>query len=238
MSGPDPSRPDPSRSDTASAPDDGETDDGETDGGETDGGETTNQETDGRRRRGARRRAALLEATVAVIARDGVAGVTHRAVAAEAGVGKSAVTHQFSGLDDLLVAALRADTEELVAALPDGAPDVAALAGELVRFAAAHHARVLVGYELYLLAARRPALRPAVEHWLTELGTLVGRHTDDPVRAHAAVTVVDGYLLQALTSDTEPDATELSALLTAVLPTPWPQPGPAAAGPGAGSPPR
>jgi TetR/AcrR family transcriptional regulator, regulator of biofilm formation and stress response len=176
-------------------------------------------ETDGRRLRGAHRRAQLIDATVRVIARDGVAGVTHRAVAAEADVPKSAATYHFTSLDDLLVAALRSDTEQLVAALPstpDGS-DIGWLAEELVRFAEQHREQVVVGYELYLLAARRPALRPAVDLWLDVIGGLIRHHTDDPVRVRTCVAAVDGYVLQSLTTGVEPSATELAALLRIAL---------------------
>ena len=176
-------------------------------------------ETDGRRLRGAHRRMQLIDATVRVIARDGVAGVTHRAVAAEAGVPKSAATYHFTSLDDLLVAALRSDTERLVAALPstpDGS-DIGWLAEELVLFIEQHREQVVAGYELYLFAARRPALRPAVGLWLDVVGGLICHHTDDPVRVRACVAVIDGYTLQSLTTGVEPSATELAALLRLTL---------------------
>lgn len=172
-------------------------------------------ETDGRRLRGARRRAQLIDATVRVIARDGVGSATHRSIAAEAGVPKSAATYHFASLDDLLIAALRANPEQLVAALPhsSGADGAAWLAQELVQFVHQHRDRVIVGYELYLLAARRPALRPAVDHWLGVLQDLIARHTDDPVRVRAGAAAVDGYILQSLTTGTEPSATELAEIL-------------------------
>ena len=62
---------------------------------------------DGRRARGEQRRSELLAATLTVIERDGVAGVSHRAVAAVADVSVASITYHFPTLDDLLVAALR-----------------------------------------------------------------------------------------------------------------------------------
>jgi hypothetical protein len=73
--------------------------------------------------------------------------------------------------------------------------DLTWLAEELVRFVQRHSERVLVDHELYLLAARRPALRPAVDHWLSVLGDLIGRHTSNPVHVRACAAV-DGYILQ------------------------------------------
>jgi len=179
----------------------------------------TDQETDGRRLRGARRRAQLIDAAVRVIARDGVAGLTHRSVAAESGIPKSAATYHFTSLDELLTAALRADTEQLVAALPTPAVDgdVALLAEELVRFVQQHRDRVIVGYELYLLATRRPALRPAVGYWLAVLHDLIGRHTADPIRVRTGAAAVDGYILQSLVTGVEPRTAELTEILRVAL---------------------
>jgi DNA-binding transcriptional regulator YbjK len=65
------------------------------------------QGVDGRRARGEQRRNELLAATLAVIERDGVAGVSHRRVAAVADVSVASITYHFPTLDDLLVAALQ-----------------------------------------------------------------------------------------------------------------------------------
>src|SRR3954467_8683342 len=63
-------------------------------------------QVDGRKVRGEKRRTELIEATLRIIERNGVAGVTHRTVAAEAGVPTTSTTYHFSSLDDLLIAAL------------------------------------------------------------------------------------------------------------------------------------
>src|SRR5690606_12519006 len=62
--------------------------------------------TDGRRLKGRLRRRRLLDATMRVIERAGVAAVSQRVVAQEAAVPPSAVTYYFPTVDDLLVAAL------------------------------------------------------------------------------------------------------------------------------------
>ena len=50
---------------------------------------------------------AIVHATVSIVARDGVAAVTHRRVALEAGVALSSTTWHFETKTDILVAALR-----------------------------------------------------------------------------------------------------------------------------------
>ena len=48
------------------------------------------------------RRQLILDAAMRIVVRDGVRGVRHRAVAAEAGVPLSATTYYFKDIDDLL----------------------------------------------------------------------------------------------------------------------------------------
>jgi len=71
------------------------------------------------RRRGERTRQAIVEAVVRVLARDGVRGVSHRAVAAEAGVNLSQTTYYFVDRYDLVASAFAASigggTQELEA---------------------------------------------------------------------------------------------------------------------------
>ena len=54
-----------------------------------------------------RTREAIVAATVRIVAREGVAAVTHRRVAAEAGVALSSTTWHFAAKADILEAALR-----------------------------------------------------------------------------------------------------------------------------------
>lgn len=175
--------------------------------------------TDGRHLRGERRRALLVDAALTVVARDGAAAVTHASVAAAAGLGRSAVSHHFSSIDDLLAAALRSGTEALVAEMPSphAGDDLSWFATELVRLFALNRGRVAAGYELYLLAARQPALRPAVEEWTGLLAELAGRHTTDPDRARLCAAAVDGYFLQQLARASDPSTGELERLLRAAI---------------------
>ena len=65
-------------------------------------------ETTGVRAEASRRtRDAIVAATVRIVAREGVAAVTHRRVAAEAGVALSSTTWHFAAKADILEAALR-----------------------------------------------------------------------------------------------------------------------------------
>ncbi len=55
--------------------------------------------------RGQRRRLEILDAALRIMARDGLRAVSHRAVAAEAGVPLAATTYYFSDLEDLITEA-------------------------------------------------------------------------------------------------------------------------------------
>jgi DNA-binding transcriptional regulator YbjK len=118
-------------------------------------------------------RAAIIEATVRLIGSDGVDGVTHRAVAREAGVSLSSTTYHFASKDEIVSEALRrvaAIEIERIARdaerLADGHPDVPSIARALAAWLTEQVEgegllRVRAGYHLQLEAARRPELRAA-----------------------------------------------------------------------------
>jgi len=121
--------------------------------------------------RGEERRERILRAALLVIGERGVAGATHRSVAAQAGVPTATTTYYFATLDELLedalrlfvgeeIAALREATDELLSGGGSSPAEVADLVESvLVR---SEHDRMLVAvaqFDLYVEAARRPALR-------------------------------------------------------------------------------
>ncbi|KSB87543.1 TetR family transcriptional regulator [Caulobacter vibrioides] len=63
------------------------------------------------------RRQALVAAAEAVLARDGVAGTSVRAICAQAGVSAGLLRHYFEGVDDLVAAAYEAVDQRIDAAL-------------------------------------------------------------------------------------------------------------------------
>jgi DNA-binding transcriptional regulator YbjK len=173
---------------------------------------------DGRRMRGELRRSELLRATLTVIERDGVAGVSHRAVAATAEVSVASITYHFPTLDDLLVAALSWAAEDLAAELDGQASELGARpADELARLiehsVVRRRGRSLALYELYLYAARRPELREMAQAWLVPLNEIARAFTADPQKARLLVAALDGLLMQALIGAREVDRADLAALL-------------------------
>ncbi|MCP2250727.1 transcriptional regulator, TetR family [Lentzea aerocolonigenes] len=173
---------------------------------------------DGRRARGEKKRRAIVEATLRVIERDGVAGVTHRSVAREAGVPTTAPTYYFATLDDLLIATLvqaaEETCEEMLGTVARGgtAREIAAMLAKAVN---ENRGRTLAEYELYLLAGRRPELRAAARRWL-DLAVEAMRPAD-PVAFRALLAAVDGLLIQGLIADVAPNEDELEPIVSFLI---------------------
>lgn len=166
--------------------------------------------------RGERRRAELIEATLQVIEREGVGGVSHRAVATVAGVSPSAALHHYPSLDDLLVAALVSANQSSVYAV-EAVEDISGLADVLTRYITEHRTRFVAVYELYLLAARRPALRPEAYRWISSVEDAARRLGADETGTRALCAALDGLGLQALLSEQIPDRAETTEVLRRTL---------------------
>lgn len=147
------------------------------------------------------RRIAL--AALEVVADKGVEGLTHRRVAAVAGIPLGSTTYHFATLDDLLAAAIveakgATDTELAAWAekLGPGA-DLAGLVADYVLDALTHHwGRTVVEHELYMAALRRPQLRALSREWDEAFPAVLSRHTD-AVTAQTVAMVVDGMYVRA-----------------------------------------
>ncbi|MFF2193478.1 TetR/AcrR family transcriptional regulator [Streptomyces sp. NPDC058157] len=164
------------------------------------------------------RRQRIVDAAIRVVGAKGIAGLSHRSVAAEADVPLGSTTYHFKTLDDLLVAALRqagaAYAPELV--LRPGEDLVGALTRLLGGLLGTDRTRAELEYELYLEALRRPALRPVAAEWCEAVVAALADHADE-VTARALVAVMDGITLQALLTDTPYDAEYAREILARVL---------------------
>jgi AcrR family transcriptional regulator len=108
-----------------------------------------------------RTRARLLDAAVQCLVEDGYAGTTMQRVQAAAGVSRGTLTHHFSSMHELLVAAIRhvatGQLAELQSLLRSDAGDPIPL---LHRFMSGP--MFLAGLELWVAARTNPALREAL----------------------------------------------------------------------------
>lgn len=128
-----------------------------------------------RQARGEARHRDILVATLALVRRGGIAAVTSRAVAREAGVPLGSLSYYFGGKDELLeqalllhvdeeVARLRAISEQLTA---DGDPDPEEAARAFMAVLREGDLSTIAQFELYLEAGRNPALREAAARCFT-----------------------------------------------------------------------
>ncbi|MEU3896899.1 TetR family transcriptional regulator [Streptomyces sp. NPDC045251] len=175
------------------------------------------------RRHDPERRQRIIDAAIRVVGRQGIAGLSHRTVAAEADVPLGSTTYHFATLDELLVAALRQANEgfaKVVAGHPALADPRGDLPAELARvlgeWLGGDRTGVELEYELYLAALRRPALRPVAAEWCEGVGALLATRTD-PVTARALVAVLDGICLQVLLTDSAYDEAYAREVLARVL---------------------
>jgi transcriptional regulator of heat shock response len=106
------------------------------------------------------------------------------------------------------------EVENRVVDLPPGV--TASQLMEASNFLNAHiRGRTMAEYELYLLAARRPELRPAARRWLDVLTSMV-RH-DDVVALRVFLAGIDGLMIQGLIDDEPPTAAELRPVVEYLL---------------------
>jgi DNA-binding transcriptional regulator YbjK len=194
-----------------------------------------------RRPKGERRRHALLEATLQLIGRGGPAAVTHRALAAEAGVPLATTTYYFSSKTELLREALRLAVREDVALAESDpawreareATTPAALADALARNLEMYlrdPERAVAHHEVFLAASRDPELAPAAAEWTATntamLEPLLERlgSADPATDARVVNAVLNGLTIEQLGSPvgrfTESVANPaLKRTLEALLPT-------------------
>jgi DNA-binding transcriptional regulator YbjK len=181
--------------------------------------------------KGERRRGALAAAAAELLRTGGFDAVRHRAVAEKAGLPLASTTYYFGSLDDLVVAAVeRSGRDELAEvraaldALPDtaGPDDVLELVlDQLLGRESRHNAEaVILRYERFVGAGRRPYLGPLMREMRAEFDTLLVA-----VLARAGVTldwramlrlvaVVDGTVVNSLIeADPDPRAAARAALL-------------------------
>jgi DNA-binding transcriptional regulator YbjK len=106
-------------------------------------------------------RDALLEAAVRVVAAHGLRGLTHRSVAAEAGVTHGSVRYHFGDWSTLVEEAFARCVDRSVegAELTADGPDFGGFAHGLVSLVASDPDTQAFQYELTLEARRRPELR-------------------------------------------------------------------------------
>jgi DNA-binding transcriptional regulator YbjK len=155
------------------------------------------------------RRSRIIDAALDVIAEQGVAGTTHRRVAAAADVPLGSMTYHFTSMDELLREAFTRFAESGSAgfsramAAVGNREEARATVVNLISASADGPPRVLVlTHELYTLAAREPAFRRITRDWMARDRATFEAHFD-PATARLLNALIEGLVLhQAL--DTQP----------------------------------
>lgn len=167
------------------------------------------------------RRARIVRAAETVIAEHGVAGTTHRLVAAAADVPLGSLTYHFAGLDDLLRQAFAAHAarmaqtyERCFAGVRTREQFVDAVTDVVHGGAGADAPEWAVTYELYLAASRDPALRAVTETWMRASRSVLERFVD-PDTARGLDALVEGLAMHdGLSTSPGPRARSRRAVAT------------------------
>ncbi|MYS88687.1 MULTISPECIES: TetR/AcrR family transcriptional regulator [Streptomyces] len=186
----------------------------------------------------AERRPQLIKAAIDLMAREGVAAGSTRAIAAELGVAQATVHYTFGTKEDLYRAVMEQLTQDLVAQVEQAAPTDAGFEDTVVTLAEALWHTVLeqpgsyqLLTELSLFALRTPHLQDALQgHYrgisavtaklISEAAERTGHQLAQPAETIARFFLAgfDGLTMQHLTlPDEEAERACLRALISAVL---------------------
>jgi DNA-binding transcriptional regulator YbjK len=172
--------------------------------------------TDGRRARGEASRQAILDATVRVIAASGLTSVTHRAVAAEAGVSTASTTYHFATLDDLLQATLASLSATGVARLAAAAEltqsGTITLADAATTFLieelGSNREAFIANLELQFASMRRPAWSAVMTNTYDAFVGVIQHYVGDEQSARAIFSAAFGFAVHHVIQGSHPtDAT-------------------------------
>lgn len=148
-----------------------------------------------------RRRERILAATLDHIADEGVAGVSHRKIAARAAVPLGSMTYHFTGIDDLLREAFTLFADHIVTVFErhldhaeSPAQARAAVTGLIHALSEGTRRDRILTQELYTLAARRPEYRELTQSWMRRSRHLLERHFD-PDTARQLDALIEGLTL-------------------------------------------
>ncbi|MGV9669724.1 TetR/AcrR family transcriptional regulator [Gordonia sp. NPDC003504] len=176
----------------------------------------------GVRERSRQRRQKLLDATIEIMAEQGLAAVTHRAVAAAAGLPASSTSYFFESIDELMGEAVSEAMDREVARL--GALEGAVGEGSSTRrlidsfvdfIRNEDDPHTIAQFEIYLYASRKPELRERVVAIINATRDVAGRAlraggVHNPLAAHAMLAMIDGFSLHRIA---DPGGEDLEGLL-------------------------
>ncbi|WP_314425783.1 TetR family transcriptional regulator [uncultured Microbacterium sp.] len=159
------------------------------------------------RRNDPERRERIISACLDVIAESGVAGASHRRIAAAAGVPLGSMTYHFAGMDELLHEAftrfatvVSSRFEERMEAASDPASARAAVVAIILEDVARGRNELVLSHELYTLAAREPSYRALTTAWMKRSRAALERHFD-PETARLLDAMIEGVSIHRALDD-------------------------------------
>ncbi|GGP88346.1 TetR family transcriptional regulator [Streptomyces griseomycini] len=157
------------------------------------------------------RRERILAAALDLIAEEGVAGVSHRKIAARARVPLGSMTYHFTGIDDLLLQAFTGYADHVVAVFEQHlggattADEAREAVTDLIHTLSENPRRDLIlTQELYALAARHEPYRALCARWMRRSRALLEHHFPPPT-ARRLDALIEGLTLHRALDDTPSD---------------------------------
>lgn len=171
------------------------------------------------RRNDPERRDRIIDACLDVIADAGVAGASHRRIAAAAGVPLGSMTYHFDGIGELLheaftrfSTAMSERFERRMAAASDPASARDAVVSIILDDVFASPRELVLTHELYTLAAREPAYRTLTAAWMARSRAALEGHFD-PETARLLDALIEGLTIhRALDAERRGDAEVIEAV--------------------------
>ncbi|GAA3600711.1 TetR family transcriptional regulator [Kineosporia mesophila] len=161
------------------------------------------------RRHDPERRSRIIDACLDVVAEVGVAGVSHRKIAAAADVPLGSMTYHFDGIDQVLydaftrfAQAASSQFEARMSAAGTAQEARRAVADLIVTDTLSTQRELVLMQELYTLAARIPRFRGITSAWMAASRAALERHFD-PATARLLDATIEGLSLHRAL-DTEP----------------------------------
>lgn len=141
-----------------------------------------------------------------MIAEHGVAGTSHRRIAAAADVPLGSMTYHFTDIHELLLLAFThlAQTwgdafEAAMAEIEPGGDAQSAVVDAMTADLGSNARSAVLTYELYALAARDPAFRTVTQAWISRTRASLERHFD-PEIARVVDALIEGLVIHATLS--------------------------------------
>ena len=175
------------------------------------------------RRHDPNRKDRIVDAAIAVIAEHGVAGTTHRLIAAAADVPLGSLTYYFSSLDDLREQAFRRHAERMSVVYESHFlhvrthEDLVEAVTDLIHGdAGADTGDWAIAYELYLAALRDPQLRTITETWMRTSRAVLERFVD-PTTARGVDALIEGLVIHKTLSTAPVPREQIRVIVDRIL---------------------